>query len=468
MKKSKLTQLIESLDRKQRNDLRVFIQLPSNKLSPRDREICIQLIDLLKKPSSIEDDALWASILNKKELADKTIKNKINSRIFKTIQRYLCMIQIEDDTNVLNAYLINYFSANGLEDLANKTITKGLKEIGKPDNRDKNSDLFQHWFYEMGVNSDKEIRKYDSKIQMMEESLLNFYDLNRIRLLSEKANRYKIINMEYDFEKDAEEVEAINRQSESVHVRAYYHAFKLNAEGSEVYLHKLEEYLKTHGPYLKKTYIREFYEHVLNFCIRKINSKPYHYAEKYLYYIEKLEAMDQLLKNGILEIGRLRNTILVLIILEQNERARNFLKKYAANIVETNGIERKYFLDLDRAVIELYSGNPEKCLDYIRLFKNSNMYLKDVYFKLMSDNLMLKAYYETNEHGLVLSGIDTLRNYIKSQKKLSHERKHSHMSFLKILKNMAEPKIVDQQQAKGKVPIMDYLWLKKVLRWGSL
>jgi hypothetical protein len=465
MKKSKLTQLIENLTRKQRNDLYAFIQLPSNKLSPRDREICIKLMDLLIKPSVVGEDTLWEGILDKNERANK---NKIKSRILKAMQRYLCMIQMESDINIRNSCLIKYYSAIQQEDLVQKTIKTGLKDIKKPVNRDKDSDIFEFWFFETGVNRDKEIRKYDSKIQMMEESLQNFYELNRIRLLSEKANRSKIINTHQDYKKNVDEIEAINQRSKSVHVRAYYHAFKLNNEKNDAYLHKLEEYLKTHGPYLKKPYLREFYEQMMNFCIRKINANQYSYAEKYLCYTENLEAIDQLLMNGILEIGRLRNTILACIISEQNERALNFLEKHAANIVETNGIERKPFLELNKAVIELYRGNPKKCFEHVWLFRNSSMFLKDVYFKLMSDNLLLKYYYQNGDYGDVLNGIETLRNYIKSQKKLSPERKRTQLSFLKTLKSMAELKSIDQRQVKGKVPIMDYLWLKRVLKWSDL
>ena len=95
------------------------------------------------------------------------------------------------------------------------------------------------------------------------------------------------------------------------------------------------------------------------------------------------------------------------------------------------------------------------------------MYLKDIYYKIACDKLLVKLYYEKNEKEAILNKIENNKGFIRKQKKLSDRRKQLHLAFLKVLQQLVKNKKIELEKVKGEILIPDYLWLSKVVKRDS-
>ena len=116
---------------------------------------------------------------------------------------------------------------------------------------------------------EKDIRKQDNKINLMESLLQDLYSCNRIRIICERINRQKIINDPIDLTSYLSEVEDIIRKTDSVHAKAYYNIFHLITSGKEIYYDELDHYVQYFEGSLGIEYLKEFYLLLMNYCIRK-------------------------------------------------------------------------------------------------------------------------------------------------------------------------------------------------------
>ena len=461
MKSSKLLKSIESLNLAQRRDLDVFAGMPSNRLSSRDQELLRTLVKSKKQNAALSEDHLWENLLNEGERVNR---NRIKNRLLKTVERYIGLYQLDVETNFKNVLVSKYYIEQQIERNAVAAINKGIGYIHKDENQNPNTNIFLYWLHEMGVQKDREKRTVDQKLQFMEDALQDFYSETKIRLICEKANRNKIINGHKDYKDYLYEVEALKEKSHSVYTQAQYWAFKLVTEQKETYYEKLNRYLFTQKEKLGEQYQREIRESLMNFCIRRINAGHFQYAAQYLIYIEELEATQSLLNEGTLSIGRLKNCVLAGLLLDRTDWALDFLNKYTAKLSLSDAVSKGPFLEFNRAVIELQRKNLKKSFQHISNFQKSDMYLKDVYYKIACDKLLFKLYYEENEKEAILNKIENTKDFVRSQKKLSDRRKQFHLVFLKVLQQLAKNKEVKLEKVKGEILIPDYLWLSKVVR----
>jgi len=464
MKKSKLLRSVESLNLAQRRDLYVFASMPSNRLSDRDQELLQKLTKRKKAKADFDEDDLWNKMLGKKERANK---NRIRNRLLKTVERYICLYQLDTEENFKNVLVAKYYTEQQIEKNAIAAINKGISYIQRSKNQSPNTNIFLYWLHEMGVQKDREKRTVDRKLQFMEDALQDFYSETKIRLICEKANRNKIINGHKNYKDYLNEIEALAKKSTSIYTQVQYWAFQLVNEQKETYYEKLTQYLSEHKENLGEQYQREIRESLMNFCIRKINAGQLDYAAEYLVYIRELEATQSLLEKGTISIGRLKNCVLTALLSDQTDWALNFLNKYTANLSHSDEVSRGPFLEFNKAVIELQRNNLDQSFQHISNFQKSEMYLKDIYYKIACDKLLFKLYYEENEKEAILSKIENTKDFIRNQKKLSVRRKQLHLTFLKTLQQLARNKEIKLEDVKGEILIPDYLWLSKVVKRDS-
>ena len=160
----------------------------------RDREIMELLIEQLKKGKLKDEKKWWEDQLDDRE---KGNKNKIQNRLLYAVERYLAMVALEKDVALKNTLLAGAYLEMGVLKNATSCINKARSQASKDRDRDLKNALIQFWTLELEVDHSKNNRSPTEKIELMESALQEFYDIQSMRLLCEKANRKKIIH-DYD------------------------------------------------------------------------------------------------------------------------------------------------------------------------------------------------------------------------------------------------------------------------------
>lgn len=456
MSQSKLTLAVKMLDSNQKKDLLAFMHMPSNKLSDRDKELFSSFLNIdLEKLENVE--AFWDTSLVEKE---KKNRNQLKNRLLGTLERYLSLHALETVPTIASTMVARKYMESGLWKHGKFWIKKIRSILDSRVDRSLDNHLIHFWLTELEVNATKNNRVKTSKLLEMDQSIREYYQINRIRLHCEGLNRKGILELDQDMDKILEQISPENSSEESM---LYYHISKMLFEKDVESYEFIRHFLSKEKAFFSKKYRKEIYEYLMNFCIRKINHGEKYYAEIYLELIGVLKEEGLLLDMGKLGIPRFKNCVVACIIADKPGWMDQFTAEYTNLLEESNRFNREPFLNFNRALIELHRGNLKKSWELLDAFKQSGMYLKDVYYKIACDKLLLKIYYQKGENRLIKSQVGGIKKYIKINGKIKKGRQKPHLLFINCLQKLQNGEIFDLETLKNDLLILDYNWLKNVL-----
>ena len=452
MSNSKLLALVKELTLSEKRDLKVFAQMPSNKLMSRDKIALEQLLSLnaqaLKKPEKI----IWAKLFAEETAAEQ---NRVKTRLFQMMEKYISLQQLDQNQGVKLLLQTGFHEGRKINKIASLSFNRSKKLLN--DKHDFDQKVFLFWLYQQAILREKDVRRMDENIETMEHCLDEFYACNKLRILCERANRQKILKKAESTRALAVEADFLQTHIHSDLVRAYCNLFQLIASGNEADFISVKDFVDQQQSKLKREHLQEFIAYMMNYCIRKFNTGDLSYASHYLVFIEKLENEDLLLVGGSLGIGRLKNTIHSLLLVQGAEAAQAFKDKYGSYLEEAH----QPYLLLAQATIDVDKNLPQKALAAIKEFQDSPVYLHDVYYKITCDKLMLKCYYELQEFVALLSKIDGIKAFLNSGRRLPKKRAEKGLHFLNTIERLTKKGHV--QIRENDFTIHDYRWLIKVL-----
>lgn len=451
MSDSKLLALVKGLTLSQKRDLKVFAEMPLNRLMSKDRIALEELLSLNAQTLKEPERVIWDKLFNQEPPAEQ---NRVKTRLFQMMERYVSLYQLNQHTGIKLLLQTEFYEERKIAKLATLSLNRSKKLLKDKNNFDQKVFLF--WLYQQEVLREKDIRRADEKMEAMEANLDEFYACNKLRILCEQVNRQKILKKAESDRDYASEAKYLYENINSDLVGAYYHLFLLIYQAEEAEFLKIKAFVSEPQQGLKKEYLQEFISYLMNFCIRKFNDGDLSYVRHYLDFIRKLEAIDGLLLGGVIGVGRLKNAVLSLHLLEGVDAAQSFIDEYGSKLAERH----KPYLLLAQASLDLDKQLLQKAFKGITNFQQSPVYLHDLYYKLTCDKLLLKCYYELGERKAILSRIDGIKAYIRSGRRLPPKRVEKNLNFLHTIERLAKNEFVQVLEIDYTIP--DYRWLQKI------
>ena len=207
------------------------------------------------------------------------------------------------------------------------------------------------------------------------------------------------------------------------------------------------------------SYLEEIYDHLTNFCIRRVNIGERKYADHFLNIIDVLIEEKLFLNNGFVSALKYRNCVSIGLLAQRIDWALNFLEKNRSKLQKQL---REDAYKFNKAHIFFHQKKYDEAKSL--LFGIQPL---DMYYKIACDKLLLKLdfYYlmlgEYDEYSFK-SRIETAKRFIKSQVKLNHQRKLKSILFLNTLSKLMRNQFVETKGLLGKIPILDYLWIRDI------
>ncbi|MEM9821167.1 MAG: hypothetical protein AAF985_08855 [Bacteroidota bacterium] len=460
MTQSKLFELFAIIRGKRKKDLDTFASMSSNHLSDRDEVLMQHILKALKKNQMIDEEAFVAKYLKEEE---KKNWNRIKNRMGKLLYKYFLM-EIMEDQPMLELYLLtSFFYRQDLQKNCSSLMKKGLNLLEKGKNFDEKRSLYQYWLHELAVDKEKNVRKHSEQLQKMGAALDTYYFENKLRQLCEQINRKLIINAKEHCTPFITFLEQEAHPLQSLGVKIYYQVFKMLTTERVLYFNNIQSLLAANKAQLTQKYRKEIFDHLLNFCIRKINAGTIVYAVKYLKLIDDLIEQKLFLAHQKLSHLRYKNCITISLIANDIDWAETFSRQY------------REYLEADQKDLAVYF-NQAHIAFYKKEYDQAHTLLlkaapKDMYYKIAFDKLWLKLAYHQLQRGkfdrmMLKKRITSIRGMINKQEKLNDQRKSMTLFFLSCMQKLVNNKVVSTQKLLGKVPIVDYLWLKKLKQKG--
>lgn len=460
---SKLFEILHKLDEEQHQDLRWFVQMPSLKVGPKDIKKLKRISTLICNDRSLTEDQIISKVLAKEKTAER---NRIKSRLLIPTLEYLRFRSIEVAPSVNEAYLHKWLLSKEMNRNAS-SVKKDLQKIveAKAD-YDAEHFLMECLFSETKVDINKKNRdvKGQEVLEQMQTAILDYFCLHQMRILCEKANRNNILGVFPDYAVWYEQLEPILKQSERVQVQAYDLAYQVLTGKDETSFYKLFKHLDKHKVNEGNQLRTEVLTLVVNFLIFKVNNHELVFAPKLLDMTSHILEEQAVLPTGEVNYQLFKIAIGASIIAQKHEEAQRFLEqmKQLAKKGSSKALEAR--VSFIEAQMAFFAKNYKQSEQLVTVFRNSDYYYTDAFFKTECDKLSLKTGYmlKGKEDSVLTQNIDSLRRYIDKQKNLNATTKKKHIQFLKLFKKLVNNKQIDLEKEKESLAPIDYYWFTQL------
>ncbi|MCI5080431.1 MAG: hypothetical protein MRY78_01995 [Saprospiraceae bacterium] len=368
--------------------------------------------------------------------------------------------------SVNEAYLHKWLLSKEMNRNAS-SVKKDLQKIveAKAD-YDAEHFLMECLFSETKVDINKKNRdvKGQEVLEQMQTAILDYFCLHQMRILCEKANRNNILGVFPDYAVWYEQLEPILKQSKRVQVQAYDLAYQVLTGKDETSFYKLSKLLDKNKADEGNQIRTEVLTLVVNFLIFKVNNHELVFAPKLLDMTSHILEEQAVLPTGEVNYQLFKIAIGASIIAQKHEEAQRFLEqmKQLAKKGSSKALEAR--VSFIEAQMAFFAKNYKQSEQLVTVFRNSDYYYTDAFFKTGCDKLSLKTDYmlKQRDDSVLTQNIDSLRRYIDKQKNLNATIKKKHIQFLKLFKKLVNNKQIDLEKEKQSLAPIDYYWFTQL------
>jgi len=487
---SKLFLLLRTLGKKERKQFELWLSSPfhnnSEKVINLYRGLMIKHKGFDKPISKIalaEYIGISDNLLKNDELSPKedVVLRKVMTQLTIQVQEFLIWQQSKENTIYKKRMLMDALLERKLYSLIPAILTKSRKELETSPYR--NVQYYENAFQitEMATyleilltnrNSQKQIQK---SIDALWQSILS----NVLRYYCAAKNREKNIKIKYNYpliEAVKEYVgEEIKEDVPIVYV--YYVILCLIEQEDKRDFYKLKKYIFNNTSLFDITNIRQFLNHLINYCSRSIKKGKAEFVQERQDLYELGLELNCWTTQLYFSIHQFVNIVSNALLLKKTNWTNNFIQQYQ---VQLSPDTRDDILKYCHALVAFQIKDYDTAQDYLIKINNVEDFIYHLQFKI----LFIKIYYE--QEVLTLDNIDThpinyeleaIRHYVMSTRntKMSKYSRESYNNFVNLFKRIlnrkkkiiskepVKPKQLDKlkEELRSEMPLVERQWLKE-------
>ncbi len=413
MQTSNLYQLVQSLTATEQKSALRFLQSPYF----NQRRDITRLFELLAAAPAPEKSLLWPEIYPG-ETFDDTRFRLLMSYLNRLLERFLLVEQLEEKALSNKLRLAAAYRKRGLMGHFERNMRAFEREIAQQPLR--NAQYFS-------LQRDYFLERHENTIK------LNPTDLDSLKTLAHHSDvaylteRLRLICLEL-----AQKNVYHSREGSPLHsvvlemaglqewanlpgIATYLAACKmLQMPEENLYYQAFKEKLANAGELFSGQEMREFYTFSINHCIRQTNRGERSLEHEVLHLYQKALDAGYLFENGTLSRFTYHNIVAAALRCGELDWAEAFIANYNPYLEDSY---RDSSLSFNQARLD-YARNR---YDSVLLLLQKANY-RDPLLNLAAKTLLLKTYFVLQEHELLQSHLDAMRNYIHRKKVIGYHR----------------------------------------------
>ncbi len=432
------------------------------------RKDLVVLVEIIKKyhPSydsrNLIEESLFKKIYPKEKYDNKKLRYVL-SDTSKLLEEFLIYTELEKESTYKTTLLLRSYNKRNLDKYflsKQKSEEENLKTI---ELKDADFYFHQHLINASihSFNSKIKNREIDESLQMMSDNLDWYYLSTKLKYCCEILNRQNVIAVEYDISMLNEVLLHLEKKSyEHIPAIAIYYQILLTLTDGENEKHffALKETLDQNHGIFTKVELRDMYAFAQNYCIKRINlGKSIFLAELFHIYQVLLESAI-ILTDGALSQWDYKNIVVVGLRLDHAEWIGNFIEAYKNKL---NADERENAYLFNSAYFAFYNKHYSSVLKQLQQVE-----FTDLYYQLDSKNLLVKTFYEKNDHDALFACIASFTTFIKKNKLISEYQRMAYLNFLKLVEEICNNDLSKkgnrntlQNSITSTKPLADVTWL---------
>jgi len=389
--------------------------------------------------------------------------NRVMSNLLKQAERFIGQQKYESTKGVASYYVLSSFIDRDLNKHFEYNFKCSQEKLEQSPQR--NADYYyQKYLFADTISQQffkKKIRQYDHSLQDTSDYFDIYFLSKKLIYTCEMINRNKIISTAYK-PQFLEEVQQLLTKFplESVPIiHIYYNILLMLIEKDGTsHFQELKRLLEQYESYFLPDEKREMFGLALNYSIRRLNLGHQQFLEESFnlcrYGIKKGLLNDQ----NYLSPWGYKNVIKLGLMLNEYEWVKRFIE------TQTNELAPNFQQNaLHFNLADLYYAT--KDFDQAVHHLNQVEY-SDIYINIDSKKLLMKIYYESNEHDALYSALAAFKQFISRNKILSNKVKLQFKNYIYCLNLLLKIETKSLEECKkfleSEEPIAERNWLKRI------
>ncbi len=440
MNNNLLIQTLEKFNKKELNQLSVYLQSPFINSS----EVIFQVFAYIKKRliigQSLNKIDLHQHIFGKQASYNDHKIRLLLSDLLKFIEKFIGQQQKQPLNQQIQ--LVKFYRKNDLEKHFNRVQRKALQKLEAQPFRNQAyfaaKNLLEQEQFEL--NSSK---KRDIPVNLQELGL-NFdiaYFSGKLRQACFLKAQQAFYNIEYDFEW-VEQILAyiIKKGWQNIPaISLYYNAYQLSIKPEEqTSFDNLKQQILEYGTLFTSEEIKDIYLLAINFCIKKVNNGERDYAGESLKLYKKGLEIGCFLEKGYLSKFTYANIVAFGIITQDFDWTNIFIQQYK-NKLQKNHRKSAYAFNMAR-LLYFQDKNYDAALNFLQKVSD-----KDLLNTLNAKILQLRIYWEIKETSLLESHLEAMANFIRRKEVIGYH-KENFLNIISFTKRLLKVNFYDQSE----------------------
>lgn len=420
------------------NSFRKYLESPYFNMNEKLLDLFDIYAHQIKKESKEEliKEEVWSVIFQGKKYSDPKLR-KLNSDLLKVFEEFLAQKTFDNNKFLKNNLILRAIRKRKIEKLYKSTSSATDRSIDQTFNR--SSDYIYAKFTaekeKLELYSESEILRKRSKnienevnIDEIAKYLDQYYLAEKLKYYVKLLGWKKMISLE-------QEINHIEELNSMVNTGAYdaippiiiYSTIaktQLDPDNVENYF-KLKDLVNDFIDYFPDEEIRNIYDALLSFCVRRVNKGDLAFQEETLNVYKGALEKETIFSNGYITQVTFNNIVFFALRTGEYDWAEHFVEEYKDRL---NDKDRASSVAFSFARIEFYKENYGKVIELLQQVE-----MDSVIYTLSAKTILLSSYYELDEFDALDSFINSFRVYINREKSISARKKGHYKNLLKYI-----------------------------------
>jgi hypothetical protein len=422
-------EVISTLSPTEREEFQRFLAFRA----PRLREDVPKAAKLLCEDARLGKEELFSALFGKrKKYADSTVRY-ILTDINRMLYEYLAFKRMAESGPQRQTLLLEELETRGCTRAFSRQLNATLRELDEeggigPDALRLRSDA-------LALRAQHELRQGQRSTAHFGEgsaALDRYFVARKLQMSAEMLNLHHILSTDADdpfLDTLLAEADA-GRFSDTPYITLYREVIRtLRDPDDSGAFQRLRTMAAEHSHRLPQTERHDLYQHILNYCIRRINAGQLAFQrELFDTYREALDC-EALLTDGVLSQWDFKNIVTIGLRLREAVFVEGFIHGYADRLPATH---RANAVAYNTANLCFHRREYRQALAQLR-----HVDLDDVFYRLDARSILLKTYFEMDDHDALFYHASAFRTFLARNRTISDRQRKVYQNLIRFTLSLA-------------------------------
>ncbi|MBC7861818.1 MAG: hypothetical protein IAF38_02515 [Bacteroidia bacterium] len=422
------------------------------------------MFGILKEDRHAEEkEKIFSEIFGKIEFDDKKLRY-LYTDLTALAEEFISVLGFLKENKLKQNILARELSERNCEKSYNTIYRHHREEKENEGIRDAEFYYFRYYFEHTHLSLEiaRQKRKESTNIESVLDNLDKFYLARKLQLCCEVYNVKNVLSINYKAFLLDEILLYLskNKYEDTPAIIVYYQILMTLLESeNEKHFVKLRKLLLEYEGGFSKQELREMYQYVLNYCIKKINLGNLDYQK------ELFETYKIIIGNEVILLGKyfsqwdFKNIVTISCRLKEFGWAENFIRSNKEKL-KTEERENAFIYNL--AYLNFQNGNFSVARNLLQKVE-----FTDLYYQLDTKVILLKILYEQQDDDGFEYHTSAFKIYLKRNKLISDYQREIYLNLIKYTNRLLKAGSNDKKlkelkvEIEGNRQVADLQWLLK-------